>query len=95
MTRHVPKRQFQPSKKLQDARNSVRQQAVAHLHASGPRVVMEAMLELEQGKPLDSVLRRYSRIPVATYRAVGAGILPIHAEFEVAWRTLRAGGSDG
>ena len=38
-------------KQLKEARSVERQQGIAHLYASGPRVVMEAMLEISSGKP--------------------------------------------
>jgi hypothetical protein len=59
------------------ARSSRRQRLVAHLHASGPRPVLEALLELEAGRGLDEVLERYGRIPAAIYHALGADVLPI------------------
>ena len=95
MTRHVPKNQFQPSKNYQNARSAERQRGVAHLVASGPRVVLEALLEVSNGKSLYDVLRRYRKIPVSVYRAVVADILPAHAEFEITWRAVMAGGGDG
>jgi hypothetical protein len=58
-------------------RNARRQRLAAHLHAAGPRPVLEALLEVESGHPLDDVLERYARIPVSTYRALGADRLTI------------------
>jgi hypothetical protein len=58
-----------------------RQRLVAHLVAAGARPVLEALLELERGANLDEVLARFARVPVATYRALGAdrfAPLPIH-----------------
>ena len=81
----------QPSKNYRDARSAERQRGVAHLVASGPRPVLEALLEVAAGKPLDSVLRRYSKLPVSVYRAMGADIMPIHQEFEAAFSSLRRG----
>lgn len=72
-----------------------RQRGVTHLYAAGPRVVLEALLEVASGKSLDDVLRRYRKIPVSVYRAIGADILPAHAEFETAWRAVKAGAGDG
>jgi hypothetical protein len=60
-----------------DPRNARRQRLVLHLHQAGPRVVLEAMLELEQGHDLDDVLEDFGRLTVETYHAVGADILPI------------------
>jgi hypothetical protein len=61
------------------ARNSGRQRLVQHLHAAGPRPIFEAMIELADGRDLDSVLERYARIPVGVYHALGADRLPIEA----------------
>ena len=79
------------SKKFQDARSAARQRGVAHLVASGPRVVLEALIEVSHRKSLDDVLNRYSKVAIATYRAIGADVLPIHAEFKAAWRAFRRG----
>jgi hypothetical protein len=38
------------------ARSARRQRLVAHLHASGPRPVLEALLELEAGRALLDLL---------------------------------------
>ena len=81
------------SKEFQDARSVERQQGVAHLVASGPRVVLEALIEVSRGKTLDDVLRRYSTIPISIYRAVGADVLPVHREFEATYRAWRSGRS--
>jgi hypothetical protein len=59
-----------------EVRSVERQQGIAHLWASGPRVVMEAFIEVAAGKSLDEVLDRYRQIPIATYRALGAHVLP-------------------
>ena len=91
MTRHVPKKRFRPSRGFQDARSAARQRGVAHLCAAGPRVVLEALLEISRGKPIDDVLLRYAKMPVSVYRAMGADVLPIHAEFEEAFRALGRG----
>lgn len=55
-----------------DPRSSQRQRLVKHLHAAGERPVLEALLAVEAGQPLDAVLEDFARIPVATYRQVGA-----------------------
>ena len=62
-----------------DPRSIRRQRLVAHLHSAGARPTLEAMLELEQGKPLDQVLEDFARVPVETYRAIGAAVLPINS----------------
>jgi hypothetical protein len=58
-------------------RNIRRQRLVAHLHAAGARPTLEAMLEVEQGKPLDDVLEHFARVPVRIYQDIGADELPI------------------
>jgi hypothetical protein len=57
--------------------SSRRQRLAANLHISGPRPVLEALLELEAGRALDEVLERYGRIPAAIYHVLGADALPI------------------
>ena len=57
-------------------RSARHQQLVAHVYAAGPRVVYEAMIELENGAKLDDVLERFARVPVSTYRALGADRFP-------------------
>jgi hypothetical protein len=66
-----------------DRRSAIRQRLVLHLYESGPRVVLEAMLELEQGKNLDDVLISFTRIPASTYRQLGADRLPIPQELNL------------
>ena len=43
----------QPSKEFQDARSTERQQGIAYLYACGPEVVLEAVLEVSAGKPIE------------------------------------------
>jgi hypothetical protein len=57
-------------------RSARRQRLSAHLHAAGPRPVLEALLAVEAGQPLDAVLEEFGRVPAATYRAVGAHAFP-------------------
>jgi hypothetical protein len=59
------------------ARSSRRQNLVARLHAAGQRPVLEALLEVAEGRPLDDVLEDFARIPPGIYHAIGADILPI------------------
>jgi hypothetical protein len=54
------------------ARTPRRQHLARHLHAAGPRPVLEALLELEAGRPLDAVLESYGRIPVGIFHELGA-----------------------
>jgi hypothetical protein len=58
-------------------RNIQRQQQVSHLYQAGPRPVLEALLAVAAGQSLDDVLADFARIPVATYRMIGASELPI------------------
>jgi hypothetical protein len=44
----------------------------AQLHAAGPRPVLEALIAVDSGQPLDDVLEDFARIPADTYHAVGA-----------------------
>lgn len=54
-----------------------RQRLASHIHAAGPRPVLEALLAVEAGRPLDEVLEDFARVPVAMYVAVGADCLAI------------------
>ena len=54
-----------------------RQRRVQELHDSGPRVVYEALVEIERGALADDVLDRFTRIPAETYRALGADQFPL------------------
>src|SRR4051794_24744204 len=55
-----------------DKRTARRCHLARHLHAAGPRPVLEALLELEGGRVLDDVLESFGRVMVADYHAVGA-----------------------
>jgi hypothetical protein len=59
----------------QEARNARRQHLARSLWESGPRPVLEALLEVEAGRPLELVLERYARIPAHIYRALGVNAL--------------------
>ena len=65
------------------ARSSKRQRLVAHLHAAGPRPVLEALISVAQGNDLDEVLADFARIPVDIYRRLGADELPINQPLAV------------
>jgi hypothetical protein len=54
---------------LRDAR---RQRLCKHLHAAGPRPVLEALLAVDCGQPLDDVLEQYVRIPSSIFTILGA-----------------------
>jgi hypothetical protein len=53
-------------------RSARRIQLCAHLHAAGPRPVLEALIAVDSGQPLDEVLEEFGRIPVDIYHAVDA-----------------------
>jgi hypothetical protein len=53
---------------LRDAR---RQRLCKHLHAAGPRPVLEALLAVDCGQPLDDVLEEYVRIPSSFFSILG------------------------
>jgi hypothetical protein len=59
----------------QQARNARRQHLARSLWESGPRSLLEALLEVEAGRPLGAVLDRYARIPAHIPRALGADAL--------------------
>jgi hypothetical protein len=68
-----------PEKGGQDAcsdepnkRNARRQRLCKHLHAAGPRPVMEALLAVDGGQPLDDVLEDYGRVPSSFFSILGA-----------------------
>ena len=46
-----------------------RQRRVQHLHRCGPRCILEALLAVENGEPLDAVLADFERLPPETYHA--------------------------
>jgi hypothetical protein len=60
-----------------EARNARRQRLVKHLWQAGARPVLEALLEVDAGRPLDEVLERFGRIPPHIYRTLGADVLAI------------------
>jgi hypothetical protein len=60
-----------------DPRNMRRQRLGRHLHAAGPRPVLEALLDVAGGRDLDETLEDFARVPIATYRATGADEFPI------------------
>jgi hypothetical protein len=47
----------------QETRKARRQRLARSLWESGPRPVLEALLEVEAGRPLGAVLERYARSP--------------------------------
>jgi hypothetical protein len=53
-------------------RSARRRRLCAHLHNAGPRPVLEALIAVESGQPLDDVLEDFGRIPADIYHTVGA-----------------------
>jgi hypothetical protein len=49
-----------------------RQHLARHLHACGPRPVLEALAAVASGADLDHVLTVYARLPAEYYHALGA-----------------------
>jgi hypothetical protein len=75
------------------ARNVRRQHLARLLHQSGPRPMFEALLEVERGRSLDSVLERYAEIPPHVYCALGANVLPIDHMRAVCFWAIQGGRS--
>ena len=56
-----------------DNKRSVQRQYLSRrLHAAGPRPVLEALLAVEGGQPLDDVLEDYARVPSSYFSILGA-----------------------
>jgi hypothetical protein len=53
-------------------RSARRMRLCAHLHSAGPRPVLEALIAVDRGQPLDDVLEDFARIPADIYHAVFA-----------------------
>ena len=54
------------------ARAARRQRLCKYLHAAGPRPIMEALIAVENGQPLDDVLEDFARVPSSFYRILAA-----------------------
>src|SRR5262249_31970495 len=54
-----------------------RQRLVKHLIECGERPVLEALLAVDGGQPLDVVWEDFCGLPPEPYQAVGADVLPI------------------
>lgn len=65
-----------PSKASQQKSHARQQRLANHLHAAGPRPVLEALRAVVHGQALDDVLEDFGRIPVEIYREVGASDFP-------------------
>jgi hypothetical protein len=59
------------------SRTPRRQRLVRHLVACGERPVLEALLAVENGQPLDTVLEDFARLQPEICEALGADTLPI------------------
>jgi hypothetical protein len=57
-------------------RSARRMRLCTHLHAAGPRPVLEALMAVDSGQPLDDVLEDFARVPADIYHAVGASSFP-------------------
>jgi hypothetical protein len=57
-------------------RSARRRRLCAHLHSAGPRPVLEALIAVESGQPLDDVLEDFGRIPADIYYVLGASSFP-------------------
>jgi hypothetical protein len=57
-------------------RNQRRQRLARHLYRLGERPVLEALIAVEQGQDLDSVLLEFGLLHPSTFRALGADVLP-------------------
>ena len=53
-------------------RNARRQRLCKHLHRAGPRPVLEALIAVDSGQPLDDVLEDYARIPSSFFSILRA-----------------------
>ena len=53
-----------------------RQRLARHLHALGPRAMLEALQEVGAGADLDIVLSRYARLPREVVRRLGGDRWP-------------------
>ena len=53
-------------------RTARRQRLCKHLHAAGSRPVMQALLAVDGGQPLDEVLEGFARIPSSFFSILGA-----------------------
>jgi hypothetical protein len=56
-----------------DNKRSVRRQHLCRrLHTAGSRPVLEALIAVESGQPLDDVLEDFARVPSSFYSILGA-----------------------
>lgn len=56
-------------KPIDSKRSARRQRQTAHLHRCGERCLLEALIAVEGGEPLDSVLADFERLPPQLYHA--------------------------
>jgi hypothetical protein len=67
-------------------RSARRQYLARHLHTCGPRPVLEALLAVEGGQSLDTVLEDYGRRPAELFEVIDADLLPIDVLFSIGGR---------
>ncbi len=60
-----------------EQRSARRQRLAAHLHRCGSRPVLEALIAVENGQPVDAVLEDFARLQPDIFKAVGADVMPI------------------
>jgi len=76
VTKPLPRREL---RQLSADPRSVRRQHLArHLHACGSRPVLEALVAVDDGQPLDAVLEDFGRLPVRIYHEIGADEFPLN-----------------
>jgi hypothetical protein len=78
--RHLAAEKARCAMSRPDDRSVRRQYLVGQLHACGPRVVMEALIQVAASSPaqLDSILESFCSLPPEVYRSIGADVLPIN-----------------
>ena len=54
---------------ITDTRSARRRRLSDHLHKCGPRCILEALIAVESGKTVDSVLADFERLPPEVYTA--------------------------
>ena len=65
------------SLKYDIARSPRTQRLAAHLHKCGPRPMLECLIAVAEGQPLDAALHDFDRLSPDLYRAIGADVLPV------------------
>jgi hypothetical protein len=70
----IPKAQARRPLRLPDTPR--RRRLAQHLFDCGPRSVMEAVLAIGAGEPIDDVLEDFARVPAGLFTAMGAREIP-------------------